>query len=272
MPIEPTLSSDAPYPLQVTESVPNEFIGEFHAQNIELKDDFSFQYKINAASSDLAVTAYRAPEAISAYDLRDPRLAKPNPDGYFQARAIFAGDQSAARQPKRVILLLDTSLSMYGDKIARAVEAIDFFLHNLTPADEFNLILFNEDARSYSSKPVSATPDAVEAALKFVKDSSLGGGTDLRSGLKTAADQAKAFSGGDSSIVLILMRMDTRVHPGEIWRLDKSKAKFLHLPSASIRTQNLKDLTEKTHGYFDKVRETRYLSKAVFFSKDRCAR
>ena len=52
-------------------------------------------------------------------------------DGFFQANAIFAENQKSNRPPKRVILLLDTSLSMYGDKLVRAVEAIDFFLHNL---------------------------------------------------------------------------------------------------------------------------------------------
>ena len=47
------------------------------------------------------------------------------------------------------------SLSMYGDKLTRAVEATDFFLHNLDQDDQFNLVLFNDEAVSFSPRPMS---------------------------------------------------------------------------------------------------------------------
>src|SRR5712691_7085945 len=104
------------YPLKATKSQPNEFEGEFQATALELKEDFAFDYHINVPESALSWIAYRAPEQISAYDLRDPALAARNPDGYFEARAIFnqRGDaERDAQQSRNVVLLLDTSLSMY---------------------------------------------------------------------------------------------------------------------------------------------------------------
>src|ERR1044072_5697334 len=107
-PITPIAPSSA---LIVTKSEPNEFEADMHARGVELKDDFSFDYRIDVPESALSVTTYRAPERISSYDLRDPSLAARNPDGYFEARAIFNQHANTqTQQPRNVVLLLDTSL------------------------------------------------------------------------------------------------------------------------------------------------------------------
>src|SRR5205085_938730 len=164
-PFAPITQTAQAYSLNVTTTSAHEFEAEFQARDIELKEDFSFDYRIDTDASALSFIAYRAPEQISAYDLRDPALAARNPDGYFAARAIFneqharfnnerpAGEQSTPHQTRHLIILFDTSLSMYGDKLARAVEALDYFLHSLTPQDSFNLVLFNEDASTFASSP-----------------------------------------------------------------------------------------------------------------------
>ena len=69
---------------------------------------------------------------------------------------------------------------MYGEKLKRAVEALDYFLHSLSPEDQFDLILFNEEPSALSPAPLPATAENVERALDFIKGSMLGGGTDLR--------------------------------------------------------------------------------------------
>src|SRR5437660_875672 len=194
------------YPLKVTKSEANEFEGEFHATALELKDDFAFDYHINVPESALSWIAYRAPEQIAAYDLRDPALAARNPDGYFEARAIFNQRGNAerdAQQPRNVVLLLDTSLSMYGEKLKRAVEALDYFLHSLTPDDRFDLVLFNEEPTALSAMPLSASAENVERALDFIKNSTLGGGTDIRKALTKSIELANAFPKGKHSIVLV---------------------------------------------------------------------
>lgn len=256
----PILIENSAYPLQISKSEPNEFVGEFRAANIELENDFAFDYQINAPENRLSVVAYRAPERISAYDLQDPKLANPAPDGFFQAQAIFAQNPNPIKPPKRIVLLLDTSFSMYGDKLARAVEAIDFFLHNLAPEDEFNLVLFNDEADVLSAEPVKATAENVEEALRFVKDSSLGGGTNLKRGLQTALEQAKKFTNGERQIVLISDANPTleTVRTKEIERVfdDRNVKFFAFALGADANVNLLQNLTAKTHGYFDSARET----------------
>src|SRR5262245_58483149 len=126
-PISPLQFRSTAYAMKTIKTEPNELRYEFRGQNIELKEDFAFDYTINAPESTVSFIAHRAPERITAYDLRDPSLAASNPDGYFQARAIFNdrfGASAAKEQqqaPRKVLLLLDTSLSMHGEKLARAV-------------------------------------------------------------------------------------------------------------------------------------------------------
>src|ERR1051326_1095959 len=226
----------AAYPMSTIRSDPNDFEAEFQAHDVQLTEDFAFNYRIEVPESTLSVIAYRAPEQITAYDLRDPALAAQNPDGYFQATAIFNQSHKQAGQsdeqgqaapdtrttnadaqphnsdaqpppsdarPRNVVILLDTSLSMRGDKLARAFEAVDYFLHGLTPRDSFNLVLFNEDATALSDEPVPATPDQVERALDFVRSSSLGGATDLRKALAEGLARAAKFPAGERDIILV---------------------------------------------------------------------
>jgi Ca-activated chloride channel family protein len=259
-PFAPLEKENPAYPLQISRSAPNELIGEFHASDIELKDDFSFDYQTSAGENSLSVIAYRAPELISAYDLRDPSTSEKTADGFFQANAIFAPNTNARRAPRRVVLLLDTSLSMYGDKLARAVEAIDFFLHNLAPEDEFNLVIFNDEADVLAAAPVSATAENIEEALELVKNSALGGGTNLKRGLLAALDQADKFSGGERQIVLISDANPTleTVDVNEIEKVfgERPVKFFAFAVGADVNVNLLKNLTQKTRGYYETARET----------------
>lgn len=264
-PITPIFPNETAYPLQVSKNEAGEFSGEFHAKNVELKDDFSFDYQINTGESTLSVIAYRAPEQISAYDLRDPKLANPNPDGYFQATAIFSQNQTGFRhQPKRIVVMLDTSLSMYGDKLARAVEAIDFLLHGLAPEDQFNLILFSDAAVSSTPKPVPATTENVEAALRFVRNSTLGGGTNLKNAFRSANAQTRLFTDGEPNIVLISdanATLETTQTKSISELFEKNSARlFAFAIGNDADAKLLEELTAKTHGYFDQARETEDIS------------
>ncbi len=272
-PFAPVENENSAFPLQISKNEPHEFVGEFRGENIELKTDFAFDYRINAAENALSVVAYRAPERISAYDLRDPQAAEKSADGFFQANAIFAHNPHAERQPKRVVLLLDISLSMYGDKLARAVEAVDYFLHDLSPEDEFNLILFNDKTEIFSAKPVSATAEFIESALRFVADSSLGGGTNLKNALEKGVAQAQIFSVGEPQIVLISDANPTfgTTQTKEIAKAFEAKPVklFAFALGADANENVLKNLIGKTGGYYDSARDTEdiALKLKLFFDK-----
>src|SRR5689334_14833710 len=259
------------YALAVTKSEPNEFEADFHASGLELKQDFSFDYRIDVPESTLAFTTYRAPEQISAYDLRDPALAEQNPGGYFEARAIFNQDRSRTRQPRNVILLLDTSLSMYGEKLKRAVEALDYFLNSLSPDDHFDLILFNEEAYAFSPTPLPATADNVEHALDFIRNSMLGSGSDIRKALAKAVELAPQFPPGERSIVLVSdgnptlgtrnVKQILQAVPANSMRV------FTFGLGSDANSTLLEELAKAGHGYFASARETEDITTAlkIFF-------
>ncbi len=268
-PIIPIAQPNAQFALTVTKSEPNEFEAEIHARGVELKDDFSFDYRIEIPESALSFTTYRAPERISSYDLRDPSLAARNPDGYFEARAIFNQHANTqTQQPRNVVLLLDTSLSMYGEKLKRAVEAVDYFLHSLSAQDHFDLIIFNDEAYAFSPTPLPATTDNVEQALAFIKNSMLGGATDLRKALAKAVELSAQFPAGEHSLVLISDANPT-VGTRDLKKIVQSlEAKFpvrvfaFGLGSDSNETL-LQQLAQMGHGYSASARETEDIATAL---------
>jgi len=283
-PISPLNFRSAAYAMKAVKVAPNESQYEFSARNVELKEDFSFDYTINVPQSSLSWIAHRAPERITAYDLRDPALAATDPDGYFQVGAIFNERFGAAnggeRAPRNVLLMLDTSLSMSGEKLARAVEAVDFFLHSLQPRDQFNLILFNDRVEPLAPNPSPATAENVERALGFVKSSTLGGGTDLNQALLKAVELADAFPPGERSVALISDANPTlkTVSLKRIARAfdqanasgEQTKARLFALAVGSDANRPLlEELTRKCKGYFAEARETEDISiqLKVLFSR-----
>ena len=276
-PISPIEQSNRAYTLNVTKSEPNEFEADIRARGVALKEDFSFDYRINVPESSLSFTTYRAPEKITSYDLRDPKLATHNPAGYFEARTIFNHHANTpTEQPRNVLLLLDTSLSMYGEKLKRAVEAVDYFLHSLTPQDQFGLIIFNDEPYPFAPSPIPATTDNVERALEFIKNSMLGGATDLRKALAKAVEVSSQFPAGEHSVVLI-----SDANPTVGTRNLKQILQTLNNKSdgtSSVRVfafglgsdangTLLEQLVKSGHGYFARARETEDIGTAlkVFF-------
>jgi Ca-activated chloride channel family protein len=271
-PISP-LKFSAAYAMKPIKQSANEQQYEFTASNLELKEDFSLEYSINVQQSALSFITHRAPERISAYDLRDSATAVGNPDGYFEARAIFnqrfgsgSGSESVSA-PRNVLLLLDTSLSMHGEKLARAVEAVDFFLHSLPPQDHFNLALFNDGFAPFADAPQAATTENVERALDFIKASMLSGGTDLQQALVKAVELTNAFPSGERSIILISDANPT-LKTVSIKRIAQSfdtvnnsgasqKTRLYALGIGGDANRSLLEtLTQKCKGYFAHARET----------------
>jgi Ca-activated chloride channel homolog len=273
-PISPLNFYSTAYAMKAVKTGPNELQYEFSARDVELKEDLAFAYTINVPQSALSWIAHRAPERITAYDLRDPAMAATDPDGYFQASAVFNerfGAASGERPARNVLLMLDTSLSMSGEKLSRAVEAIDFFLHSLQPRDQFNMILFNDRVEPLAPTPSPATAENVERALGFVKSSTLGGGTDLNQALLKAVELADAFPAGERSVALIsdanptLKTVSVKRIAQTFDQANASGAQpktrlFALALGADANRPLLEELTRKCKGYFAEARETEDIS------------
>ncbi|MEP6902798.1 MAG: VIT and VWA domain-containing protein [Actinomycetota bacterium] len=264
------------FPLQISRQTENEFAAGFHAENLILNTDFSLDYQLKVPNSLLSFIAFRAPETISTYDLRNPNLAVQNPDGYFELRAIFNEHTNEQNLPPRsIIFLVDTSLSMYGEKLSKAVESADFLLHNLNPQDEFNLILFGNEPNIYSPTPLHASPENIENALDFLKNSNLGGGTNLEKSLEKSLEIATQFSAGEKNIVLISDANPTleTVNINTILQLFDNPKTIVKLYALGIgsdaNTTLLNEIAKKTNGFYQQIRETEDISLLLqtFLSK-----
>ncbi len=272
-PISPLRFTSKAYAMQPVKAEGTAQQYRFTARDIELKEDLSFEYKHNIDQSRIAFIAHRAPERITAYDLRDPAQAQANPDGYFESRAIFKEQIDRSRAispadaPRNVLVMLDTSLSMHGEKLARAVEGLDLLLHSLETRDQFNLAVFNDKVTPLGAAPLPATPENVERALSFVKSSMLGGGTDLNAALLRSIELAAAFPAGERSVILIsdanatLKTASGRRIAQAFHQANTSdtapKIRLLALGLGTDANQTLlEELTRKCRGYFAQVRET----------------
>ena len=254
------------FPLQISKQAENEFVANFESENFTLNNDFSFDYQIKTQSSLLSFITYRAPESISAFELRNPALAKKNADGYFEMRAIFNENLTRQTAPRRVILVVDTSLSMSGEKLQRAVESADFLLRNFNENDEFSLVLFGNQPVVFSQNPLAASPENIENALSFLKNSNLGGGTNLKKTLEKTIEIAEQFTGGEKSVILISDANPTRETTDKnalLSLFDKppTNLKIYGLALGSdADTTFFNELTKKTRGFYVQARETEDIS------------
>jgi Ca-activated chloride channel family protein len=176
------------YPLRIRERNPNLVKAEFFGNNVELKEDFTVRYALDPAEADTVRVITERENASEP--------------GFFQAQALLripgapsgTGFQNAAQHSaqsaRTLILLFDNSLSMQWDKLERSFAACETALRRLRPSDSFNLLLFNSAVSAFAPQPRPATPQNIEQALAFVRDSRIRGGTDFERALGAALAQA----------------------------------------------------------------------------------
>jgi len=108
-------------------------------------------------------------------------------DGFFML--VFSprvAQSPSAVVAKDLVLVLDRSGSMFGEKIAQAKEALTFVLRHLNPEDRFAVVAFSDlpTAQSTRLQPVSSS--AVSDAIAWVNRLEADGGTNIDGALSTA--------------------------------------------------------------------------------------
>jgi Ca-activated chloride channel family protein len=89
---------------------------------------------------------------------------------------------------KDVILVLDTSGSMAGEKIDQAKDALEFILDNLNPEDRFNIVAFSTGVTVFQDGLESAARS--DEAWRFIDDLRAVGGTNIDMALEDALRMA----------------------------------------------------------------------------------
>jgi Ca-activated chloride channel family protein len=182
--------------------------GTVDASKIDLAEDFAAAWAINEPGNALEVITYRGPNpAVTVGAGIDPETAPASQKqkasaepGFFEALAQLSAPQTstaASTQTGRtVVVLMDTSLSMQWEKLERSYAAAAKLLESLGPQDNFNLLLYNTRVESFKPAPVKAEFAQVAAAMNWLRQSHLRGGTDLQKALEAGLGQ---FGGAEAA-------------------------------------------------------------------------
>ncbi len=155
----------------------NHVVAGYEASNVLPDTDFSLYYSLGET------------EAFHLLTYRDPSDSS-DPDGFFLillAPRINTVDKAI---PKDILLVLDRSGSMEGEKFRQAQQASRYILDNLNPEDRFNIISFSTGIEMYASnlRPVSEAFNA----QSWVDSLRAEGSTDINRALLEAAAMVDA--------------------------------------------------------------------------------
>ena len=200
------------FPLQFNQNTSHLVTGHFEGQDVNLAEDFVATYDLDQAGLDrLQVLTYRNPASAHPSPTEMAPVRSVNAPGFFEAEALLGYAKASTRaaagnvtvaEPKTLVILFDTSLSMQWEKLERSYQTLEALLRTLRPSDHFNLLLFNNQVQPFQPSPVAADPLSIRHALDFVRSSKLRGGTDLQRVLQAALQQCSAS--GISGAYLVL--------------------------------------------------------------------
>lgn len=125
-------------------------------------------------------------------------------DGFFLMTIKAPDAADTPSQPKDVILVIDTSGSMQGDKIRQAKSALGYIVNQLREEDRFNIVEFNTDVVTFKSGLLAADSRMKEEALDYVDNLTASGSTHIEGALKTAFALAEK-SGSDRPAYVIFL-------------------------------------------------------------------
>jgi Ca-activated chloride channel family protein len=143
----------------------------YEDQDVLPDSDFALYYSIGES------------EAFHLLTFRDPDDPV-DPDGFFMLLLAPRPDVQTGAIPKDILLVLDRSGSMEGEKFQQAQEALRYILRHLNPEDRFNLITFSTGVETYADRLRPAS-EAAEA-LPWVDSLSAEGSTDINRALLEA--------------------------------------------------------------------------------------
>jgi Ca-activated chloride channel family protein len=168
--IRAVYSSSHPVDLQRENS--NTVKASYEASNITPNTDFTLFYSLGET------------EAFHLLSFRDPSDPD-DPDGFFLLLLAPRPDVTTENLPKDVLLVLDRSGSMEGEKFLQAQDALRYILEHINPEDRFNIISFSTGLETYASG-LRPAEEAAEA-LPWVDRLSAQGATDINRALLEAA-------------------------------------------------------------------------------------
>lgn len=99
-----------------------------------------------------------------------------------------ADEKDLPRQPREMIFMIDRSVSMKGQPMAKVQEAMYGCLNGLNGGDTFQIVEFSGQASSFGTDPIPATEANIRRAIDYVSKLDGSGGTGIAAGFKLAFD------------------------------------------------------------------------------------
>ncbi len=161
--------------VDITREGDSQVLAGWEAKNVLPDTDFALYYSTGES------------EAFHLLTFRDPGNPD-DPDGFFLLLLAPKARAELQAVSKDVILVLDRSGSMEGEKFRQAQDALRYVLRKLNPEDRFYLLAFSTGVETYASgmRPAGDAPEA----LAWVDGLSAGGSTDINRALLEALSAA----------------------------------------------------------------------------------
>jgi uncharacterized protein YegL len=172
---------------------PERVIASYRITNDTPSTDFRLMYQPSKDSVGATVLSYRPNEREDGYYLL---MVSPTP------RA-----ERSAVAPKDLIIALDRSGSMSGNKIDQAKASLEFVLKNLNAGDRFNVIVYNDTVDRLFENLMANDRANVDKALGMIDRINASGGTNIHDAL-SAAVQATGSPGTERRSRYILFLTD----------------------------------------------------------------
>lgn len=142
----------------------------YEDEQVIADQDFELYYSVSAENIGLNLLSYK----------------ESGEDGFF----LLLVAPTVTVDPNQIvdrdiILILDTSGSMEGDKLAQAKEAAIYVIDHLNPQDRFNIVTFSTGVRNYA--PTLQRADDSGDYLTFINSLEALGGTNISGALLEAA-------------------------------------------------------------------------------------
>lgn len=224
--------------------------------------DFLLYYSLDANEIGATLLTHR------------PETGKP---GYFMLllspQVDFKEHQISA---KDLVLVLDTSGSMAGEKINQAKAALRYCLQRLGERDRFGLVTFSSEARSF--RPQLAGIEARDDALWHVDRLEATGGTNINEALRAAAELLRDSQPGHGMIIFLTDGLPTNgvTDEGQIRRnftqAQRGEVKLFSFGVGfDVNTRLLDGLARENHAFADYISPQENIEERVstFYEKVR---
>ena len=104
--------------------------------------------------------------------------------------------------PRSLTFVIDVSSSMLDGKLGPVKAALTAAIEDLQSEDFFNIVVFSSGTASFAERPISATPQNREEAMRFIREQGALGVTNFEAALQEALQQA--FPAGRLNHILFL--------------------------------------------------------------------